>query len=570
MHYYIYPKGGNAEYIAWALEFLGARFNSDFSGGFGENFSSVKIAQDAAKRERERERENKSARRDLKADSIESSVIKEADLIKNSIKNADLIESSSLDSIDIKNVDSIDKKLKTRITEISNSTYSFLDDKNIKLALKTHSSNINKQIKNNEAKLLLSAPGILDILLQNLKDYGIIKAFNGVNFTASVLNYYFKEKYKNTKKLVAISIEVFYRDFKQFGNIREILKERGFVLFYILPLNCPYSEHYLDILNKENADFLCADFEFFYEFDFFKLILRMSKLREMPKGVNSLLIYHSQEQLPSVIDNEEYDTLAHELMNITSNYIVLHAKAFENRIYNLLKMDYYNQEISTRARILPLGYASNDNQIKASSEILHTCKRDTIIFMSKASYYSNKNQGDRIKKLIYKSLELGYFVIYKSHPNITNNDEQEREFCEEFISHKNFTLYNKNPRLSNEEFSRAICFVSISSSTAYSFPVISKRPVILLYPKKDEICKEKLEKDDFFQSDLHERLFEDDDDKFSSLVNSLANDELLQEKWRVKITNFCENNLYNYGKASVAIADWICEWFAKREILEDC
>lgn len=101
----------------------------------------------------------------------------------------------------------------------------------------------------------------------------------------------------------------------------------------------------------------------------------------------------------------------------------------------------------------------------------------------------------------------------------------------------------------------------------YSFPVQSGRPAILLYPSRNSIDESKLLKDTFFNSNLHMRFFKEEDDAILENIKKLAYNKEYQKKWQEKIEEFCNYDLYNYGCASEYIANWIIDWYNKRDLL---
>lgn len=74
--------------------------------------------------------------------------------------------------------------------------------------------------------------------------------------------------------------------------------------------------------------------------------------------------------------------------------------------------------------------------------------------------------------------------------------------------------------------------------------------------------------DTFYHSNLHIRVFEGDDSTILPIINDLANNENTKKEWRDSIEVFCKDDLYNYGKSSEYLVEWIEKWYQRREILK--
>lgn len=520
MHYYIYPNGGNAKNIGFALEKMGARY-------------------------------------------LDSMDLDRMDSNSNLNKS---IESSNKDS------------MQNRLNEIKNATFSFLDDKEENTSLATNAAQITAQIKSQNARLLISSKRIQDKLLDNARNLQIPKVVDGIDFSANALNEFYKMKFKD-QKAIGILLGGFERNKKHLGSICQILEDRGFKLVYILPESSLWYEEIKADLISQEKEFVLGDVEFVEALCFFAFLLELANIQKPHPLVRSLKLVTSCELFSNLIVSPQDGVEVQNLSFYESSYVNCHTKRQYKRLLQM--QSFRGANPNPAPKIVCGGYPSleidlarlsqerskNTNLIESdlySIGLDLQTPRDSVICPS--SHFNFKHPKE-FEKIVKNLLKCGFRVVFKSCPATPQTANEENIFAEKFKNFPNFVFYTA-PRLNADEINRAIAIIECYSSMAWSFPLCSLRPAILLYPRKSSINAEILRDDFFYEDRLHIRLFKEQWINLPKILKKLQSEES-QKFWAEKIIDFRKNELFNFGRASEAIADFICEFFARREILEN-
>lgn len=406
--------------------------------------------------------------------------------------------------------------------------------------------------------MLLASPTYFDCLLDNALKLGVKECYDGVKLVAGKLNTYFKEKYKNQKRLIAIMLNGYELEQKHLGNIPNLLKQNGFNIVYIIPFSSRWVEGLENKVKNNCEDYIFAEFEFLESLDFFPLLIEQADAIKVNQNIKSLKLFTSMEQLCDIIFFSDEYLQAQDLSFYWSSYINIHFEGIYNEV--LQRQKFCNIFPNPSPRLIKGGYPSIDRQ--SETLIDFNVKRDTVIF----AHLPVDNNNQRFKRLITDLLENGFRVMLKAVTPHFECAEEESNFSKHFMHYPNFMYYTE-PRLSKEEQERAITIIAQATSMGYSFPALCKRPSILLYPSRSLIPSDKLQRDTYYNDKLHIRIFEEEDAKFIDIVRRLANDKQYQQEWRSKIEDFCQNDIYHYGNASAYLANWIMDWYDRREIL---
>lgn len=126
---------------------------------------------------------------------------------------------------------------------------------------------IKNEINKTKCKILLSSHKYMNQLLEKLKNYDIYECHDGIEMVASMINRYYKEKYKG-KKLIAIALNGYEVYQKHLGDIPYMLKEAGFSIVYIVSLASRWANDLIFKLETANEDYVLADYEFLEALDF--------------------------------------------------------------------------------------------------------------------------------------------------------------------------------------------------------------------------------------------------------------------------------------------------------------
>lgn len=565
MHYYIYPKGSNAEYIALAIQSLGAAgFDCESIFSKSGEVDSIESSLIESSHATERERESKPRGAEFSAiDSIESAN-------KNSHEKY-LQEYNKQYSKFIHQKEIIQNTQKQKLKEILpkskfSHTISFLDDSCEESSIAQNAEKIRQEISQNRARLLLATYKFSDSCLKTLKSHKITKAYDGIAKIGGALNDFYAEKYKG-KKVIAIALNGYELAQKHLGDLRERLKNAGFYIIYVVWAESMWQAELVADLQEKGEDFIFANFEFFEQLCFFPMVINQAEYFTTNQKVRSLFIHDSFDMAPQAVYTLRENVAGLMFGYLQADYLNVHSRAHADFLAKKLSFSVFTIP-QIEARFVCGGYPSIEKQVADFGEVDYSIKRDSVIFISNSITFFDT---ERSKKLMNIVLNLGYRVLFKAHTAFKRSFEFERDFAAQFADNPNFIFYTE-PRLSRDEMQRALCFVEANSSMCYSAPVISKRPCIMPYPSKARLAASQmpdfLEKDDgFFHPSLHIRIFEDDEE--STLIAHLRELEKTktQKEWEAKIKDYCQNDLYNFGKSAEYIAQWICEWYENREIL---
>ncbi|AWI34460.1 hypothetical protein [Helicobacter apodemus] len=252
----------------------------------------------------------------------------------------------------------------------------------------------------------------------------------------------------------------------------------GFKIIYIIAFSSRWFNGLKAKLDESGEDYIVAEFEFLEALDFFPFLIEQADAIKVNSAVKSLKIFTSMEQLHNALLLPRSYCEAQNLSFNWASYINIHFNSIYDKV--LERQKFYDIFPNPSPRFIKGGYPSIDKQSKM--QVKHDIVRDTIVFIS-STPYTDLLQG--FHNLINMLLDEGFRVLFKPDPSHCECKHLEDDFVRELIGRENFVYYEYEPRLNEEEFSRAIVFVSTLSSTAYSFPVICRRPTILLYPPSE-------------------------------------------------------------------------------------
>ena len=468
MHYYLYPKGGNAKYCAWIIDFL----KSAGGGGFVD------------------------------------------------------------------------------------ASYSFLDDSDPKISLMANQDEIKQKIECNQAKLCLTSIKYQDILLQNVINANIHQCCDGVKMFADALNVYFKEKLCG-KKIIGVVMKNHAIKQKYLGSIESILEQNGFQIVYILTYYNFIHDQIEEYFKQNQKIYIYCDYEVLEKISFIPFVIDQSAGMKFHPDVASLKMVPSMDMYP--IMTHEYGQKCYDLFWHQSRYVNVHSQSLYNIVYE--RQTFGGAFSGVSYKLVKGGYPSIDEQTR---DVLDTkCDLDTVVIIGDTLCI---NSYDKLVELIFELIDNGFRVLYKPTKRHSYNNIEKLRLM--FLGKENFVWYEES-KLNACELSRSIVALESGiSSMAYSYPVLAKKPSILLYfdiHSSDSI----LQKDTFFNSSLHIRLCQDEIKNLLPILKDLAENKATQQQWKDKIKDYCKNDLYHYGCASEFIAQWICEWYQKREILKD-
>ncbi len=445
-------------------------------------------------------------------------------------------------------------------------TYSFVDDSFKEQSLESLSPLIKQEILAGGAKLLLSSPKNYDKLLDNCLLYGIDDIYDGVKICADWLNAYYKENF-DCSKMIAVQLSGFGSYQKHLGSICKRLQEGGLQIVYIISLGHYWFEEIKRDFEKRGEKYVCADCEVLENLNFFPFVIEQTNIIKFHTGVYNLKMVTSMEQISNRVCSSK-ELL--EVLNISfllASYVNIHSQSAYEEVF---KLQSFNGLLpSPQPRLIQGGYPSIEKEVEEFESLVdYSVKRDTVIFIST---FLNFEQPQKLSRYILKALECGFRVIFKSCPPLEQTHKQrEDEFAKNFETYSNFIYWtNETPRLSNEELQRSITAIEIYSSMMYSYPVITKRPAILLYPHTKEIPQEVLENDCFYRENLHLRIFEEEESIFVEMLRKLSEDLDYQKEWERKILDYCYKDLYHFKNASSYLSNWILKWYEKRKWLKN-
>ncbi|MDA3967554.1 hypothetical protein [Helicobacter sp. WB40] len=392
-----------------------------------------------------------------------------------------------------------------------------------------------------------------------MKNLGISRCYDGISFVANLLNKHYKEKYKN-KRIIAIALNGYELSQKHLGDIPRILKDSNFNIVYILSFASKWHKELICDLEQRGEDYILADYEFVEALDFFPFVICQAEFSRYNAKVASLKLFTSADMVQNYAYlNREVESSI-QLGFFLSTYVNIHSKSHLKYISK--KQQFANLVPDPSYKFLLGGYPSIDKEAKAC--LCSDIPKDSVIFVST---HLNFEYPRRLATIIKHVLDCGFRVVFKSNPAHCELENIEKDFVKEFLTYDNFVFYdNSTPRLNKEELQRSISLVESCSSMLYSYPIATKKPSIIMYPKRDSISFDTLENDCFYNDKIHIRIFEEDDYSIVEILKKLQ-EEQESQKWKDKIEDYCKNDLYNFGNASKEIAKWIIEWYENMEIM---
>ncbi|MCI5968903.1 hypothetical protein [Helicobacter sp.] len=433
------------------------------------------------------------------------------------------------------------------------------------MCLKAVSSKVKKGINEGSAKLLLSSPKYYDLLLENLESQGIKQCYDGIEFIAGKINHYFKREY-DCSNIVAVHLSGFSVEQKHLGNIIHYLKSAGLHIVYIFSLKHYWVKDIVKTMEARQELFVCADCEMLESLDFFPFIIEQGNVMKFHKNVKNLKIVTSMEQIPNQVCSSRESLEFLNMAFFMSSYVNIHSDS----LYKVIaKLQEFGGNVEPTLKFVKGGYPSIEKEVVAFEEFSKdVVSRDTVIFIS---CFLNFEFPEKLERFIAATLERGWRVIFKACPPLlglgVETQEREDNFIKSFLKYDNFVYWdNSKARLNVEDLERSITMVELYSSMMYSYPVITMRPAILLYPDENEILKDVLENDSFYNENLHIRIFGNDINGFLATLESLTKDSVKIE-WKNRINHYRFMDLYNFKNSSEYIANWIINWYNKRKLL---
>ena len=441
-------------------------------------------------------------------------------------------------------------------------TYSFLDDCKKEEALEANSAKIRQEISEGKACLYLTSRQLQDKLLENVNRNGIKKCFDGIIILSGILNQYYKEKFYN-KKIIAIVLKNHNVEQKSLGFMIDFLCQKGFSIVYIITYQNFIHKEIEQFLIKNHQNYIYANFEILAQLTFFPFVIDQSPGMKFHQNVSSLKMIPSMDMYPNPISHADvlrnYDLFLHY-----SSYINTHSKTLYDITQKRQSFGGSFGDISHR--LLKGGYPSLDKQIR----LLETQKRNNIIQKMDSVIIVGDTLCikfyDILLEIIQNLLSLGIRVLYK--PTNRHHEVEILNLKNFFKEEYKFVWYSQQ-RLEKEELDRSFMAIEAGiSSMAYTYPILTKKPCVLLYLQNNswDIA---LKNDIFYHPSLHIRLCQNEMESLEKIVYQLRKDKNYQEHWRNKIEHYCKEDMYHYGRASEYLVEWINQWYKKREIMEN-
>ena len=446
--------------------------------------------------------------------------------------------------------------------EKRNDTYEFIDDSSEQDSLAAKHKIINSQGGGqDEFQVLLASYRFQDKLIENLKKYNLHTYYDGIHLFGSKINEYFL-KTTNPLNNVGILMDD-YKSQKHLGEIDKKCKNRDYKIIYFHFINSyeidsPQGQNRGDDINI----YITIDFLVYFEFTPFIIgtgLLALGFLEtyyNLSQKVSFLAVfnhffvpnyhsfYHSKIQL-SIIANA-YNRLSNANMYISCSHK-----------QSLLALETHFQTYNGNINFLKkLGYPSLDKEIDNFHKCNYVGTKDTIILLS----YLQKHTKNILDTLITN----GYRVIFKTvkliHPECAT---AEKNLIKPYLNNKNFIFYTE-PNLSPEELHRSITLIEFRSSMLYTYPIITKKPSIIMQPPKEWFDEHPNVEDNFYNEKLQIKCF--DTDEMLQTIELLKQKDF-QEKRKAMIEDFCKNDAYNVGNASEKIAEFIDSYFKDRKTI---
>lgn len=415
--------------------------------------------------------------------------------------------------------------------------------------------------------LLLASKKNIDSLLANCKRFNL-KAKDGFLYFSAKINKHFSDKFKG-KRICAVVLKNYDLEQKHLGNILSILESNGFIIFYLLSFENFLQEQLSKILQENNKEFLYVGWDMISYLDFFPFVIDQTMVYRFSQKVANLRMIPSFDMYPNTITHPD-SMRNYDLHLEAATYVNCHCQSLYDLTYKnqqwISQVALPNGEVEEFAsipnpsyKLIKGGYPSIDKVLKEYSP--KNVKRELVIFIGEhINFITPKELGS----LMGKILENGFKVLYKTS---RQNAQSEKDMCVDFFNNSNFEYYEKL-RLNDDILDRSICIVGAVSSMLYTFPITTKRPGILYY-SLETVSSYENKFDSFYNSDLHLCFCKGQEDLIIDAIYRLKNDLEYQNKWHKKIDSFIKNNLFNAGKASEFLANWIIDWYEKRELIEN-
>ena len=189
--------------------------------------------------------------------------------------------------------------------------------------------------------------------------------------------------------------------------------------------------------------------------------------------------------------------------------------------------------------IVKCGYLGFDNIVEDLDEI--EVRRDSVLF---APY--NKGEMEAMKEYVEFVLRK-YKVIFRFREDFKEDGE---EFCRNFAKFKNFYIDNGSG-IALKTYKRAFCMICAATSSKNTFPMLSLCPVIVLPHTLGPN----------FGVDVDISIGINCKEWISAKEILRIIDEVYKNLpvWNKKILKYREENIYNFGKASESLADYLME-----------
>ncbi len=214
--------------------------------------------------------------------------------------------------------------------------------------------------------------------------------------------------------------------------------------------------------------------------------------------------------------------------------------------------EFYNQHGGYQQNLLELGYPGLDCALEEYYET--DLKRDSVILLSLPKEPFLKILAQSIGNL----LEAGFRVVYKSHNGHLELQAQENAFVETWLDNPNFVYYTK-ANLELEELQRSITMIEFRSSMLYTYPIITKKPALMLQLQSEDFYLKQNIQDNFFEEKLHIKIF--NQKEMVEVVKKLQKNHKFFDFRRSLIWEYCKNEAYCYGSSSQKIAAFIWRYY---------
>lgn len=425
--------------------------------------------------------------------------------------------------------------------------YEIIDDSCKERSLKTFCSAIKKE---QESLILIASKTYQEVMIKKLKDLGLHNFVNGIAFMGNELNRYFKECFPVYRNVAFLLDDV---GLKHFGNIDNLLHSRGYNIFYF------FFEHKTELQNnflhfRENSFMVTEDFLEY--FDFCYLMVGTSMHYRFASRVKYFRLLASY-------DIPFYHSRYHTIEQITRHLCEYSAGAhldFYMAVHNKKSLDQFLLLPGVRKEcLLEVGYPSLDNLVKTYEEYEYlnsSAKPDTIICLSR---FNTKGFRifllERIIEVVDYLLGRGYRICYKVNPHYDYLSQQ--RIAMRWQKFDNFIFYNKAD-LSLDELVRSITIIDFSASMLYTYPLITKKPAIMLAPNKEWFKKEEgifFDEDNFYDERLH--IWANNNEEIEANVLALQNNKEFLKLRKEMIKDYISNETFAWGGSSEKVAEVI-------------